>query len=169
MFIMKISDIQNKIEKVNVGILGDGRIRDKQYLFYFLYRIICKYRKILERVDVKEILKGIYAVLNINSYDNKCFPLINRLTDDEKELNFLLLGTLSLFYKYFNEEENLPETPDSKNFEDFVSTKVYQKNIIENDLIKLALLVPNLSRPRTLAEIEQSDLDKEILDNLLGD
>ena len=48
MFIMKISDIQDKIEKVNVGILRDGRIRDKQYLFYYLYRIICKYRKVLK-------------------------------------------------------------------------------------------------------------------------
>ena len=169
MFIMKISDIQDKIEKVNVGILRDGRIRDKQYLFYYLYRIICKYRKVLERVNIEEILKKIYDVLNINLNDNICFPLINRLTDNENDLNYLLLGALSLFYKYFNEEESLSETPDSKNFEDFIVTKVYEKNIIENDLIKIALLVPNLSRPRTLAEIEKSNLDKKFLNNLLGD
>lgn len=161
-FIIRISDIQDKIEKKNIGILRDSRIRSKQYLFYYLYRIICKYRKILERIDIKEILDKIYDVLNINSYENKCFPLINRLTDDDKELNVLILGSLSLFYKYFTEEETLPETPDSKNFEDMILNKAYEENIIENDLIKLSLLVPNLSRPRTLAEIEQSGFNKKI-------
>jgi hypothetical protein len=158
LFITEISKIQDNIEKSQdqYDLLQDSKIRNKQYLFYYLYRIICKYRKELERTDVSEIINNLYDIINVkdNSNINKCFPLINKLTNDEKILDQILLASLSIFFKYSQEVDKLTKTPQSKNFEDFIMSKVYEDDIIVNDLIKLSLLLPNLSRPRTLTEME---------------
>lgn len=154
LFIIEISNIQDKIGKSQdkYDLLQDSKIRNKQYLFYYLYRIICTYKKELLRVDVEEIINNIYDLINVER--NQCFALSDKLTTDENILDQILLAALSVIYKYGQEFDKLPKTSQSKNFENFIISKIYKNDIIVNDLIKLSLLLPNLSRPRTLTEME---------------
>lgn len=164
LFISEISKIQDNIEKSNdkYDLLQDSKTRNKQYLFYYLYRIICTYRRELERTDVTQIINNIYDLINVKGSKFKCFPLTSRLTTDEKILDNLILAALSVLYKYSQDSVNLSKTPQSKNFVDFIISKIYKDNIIVNDLIKLNLLLPNLSRSRTLSELEMNKGDKEM-------
>lgn len=171
LFLSEISKIQDNIEKSNdkYDLLQDSKVRNKQYLFYYLYRIICTYRKELERTDVGEIINNIYDLINVKGSIYKCFPLTSKLTTDENILDQLLLASLSVFYKYGKDSNELSKTVQSKNFDNFIVSKIFKNDVIVNDLIKLSLLLPNLSRPRTLTEMEinkQEDEINEIIKNL---
>lgn len=170
LFISEISKIQDNIEKSEdkYDLLQDSKVRNKQYLFYYLYRIICTYRKELERVDVEELINNIYDLINVKGSKYKCFPLSSKLTTDEKILDQLILASLSVFYKYSQDSSKLSKTPQSKNFDDFIISKMYKDDIVVNDLIKLSLLLPNLSRPRTLSEMEINKRQSEIEEILKG-
>ena len=143
-------DIYNVYDLINKGIEGaktliDVKLISKQYLAYYLYRIVCKYIKVFEQSVSSKNLSDIFLLLKIPSIADKslCYPMAGKMTNDEKILDVIILSFIEVFDLTFKYIATVPNIASYKNFLDLIISK--NVTTIVQDLIDLQKLIPGLS------------------------
>ena len=129
--------------------LGDTSIIQKQYIIYYLYRIICKNYIFFSSLALQQDIKNIFELLEIkNANLNICIPLANRMTTDKNKLNNIFKAIMELFDSSIRKikETRHKAIISSVHYSDlyyYLESKS-KKNIIK-DINKLYKFIPNLS------------------------
>jgi hypothetical protein len=133
-------------EPVGKQPLIGHNIIEKQYIVYYLYRILCKYEQLFTTNLSYEKVRDIYDLLRIpKEKKNICYPMSQKMTSNDNLLNVILTGIVELFNQL---NENLKMTMTNNyfmEFTEFLNKKPLEKII--QDLMELHQLVPNLSAP----------------------
>jgi len=121
----------------------DHNIIEKQYLTYYLYRILCKYEKMMQYVVSRKKITDIYTILRIpENYENTCYPLAHKMTYNDQLLELSILGMLDIFKQV---DDTLKSSIGNKQYEElieFISEKDLEMILL--DLKVLQKLFPNL-------------------------
>ena len=128
-----------KIDIIQTAILS------KQYLTYYLYRIIAKFMPLISiALPSKDITKLFKLLLIPREHDiNKNYPLVGKMTYNEQTLDLiikLILEMLSNLDKYIN---TLPNKDSYKMLYIFLETK--NLSTIIQDIQDLQTLLPGIS------------------------
>jgi hypothetical protein len=193
-----INETKEKLKKTIKGQLINNYVIEKQFLAYYIYRIWIKYRKLMEYINTTSEFNKVLMYLNIppKYYKyNVTFPMQDKMINNEKQLDLVILNILKHFNKtaeYFekvmnkelsssnannnktNKTENtyIPKnetiTPNGqyKQLNLLLESKSLQ--MIVTDIAMLKVLVPNLSKPSgriSLWEKVSPYIDKVELDN----
>lgn len=146
--------------------LAKNSVTEKQYLAYYIYRIWIKYRKLVTSVNTPTEFNKVLSYLEIPNkyYDlNVVYPLVNKMTSNENQLDYVILNIMSQLNKVAKTfSPSIPTTPPPENpadakpdtkpkSEEFDMLVNYlegknTENIVQ-DIIQLKLLIPNLARP----------------------
>ena len=133
-------------EPVGKQPLIEHNVIEKQYIVYYLYRIICKYEQLFVTNLSYQVVRDIYKLLRIPEEKKRgCYPMSQKMTSNDELLNLILTSMVELFNQL---NENLKMTMTNKyfmEFKDFLSKKPLERII--QDLMELHQLVPNLSAP----------------------
>jgi hypothetical protein len=154
-FLFKLIKIN---DKVNVGIekekdskkltnIVKPSIKTKQYLVYYLYRILCKNSKLIKKVGLDDDINNIFKSMGVSKNNSGCESMTNKMSNDSVELENLVINMMEILNN-FNETRDslLPDT--YYDFYIFLEEKS-KGNQIRNDLEELSVLVPNLSVPES--------------------
>jgi hypothetical protein len=136
----------------------DTKLISKQYLTYYLYRIFCKYTNIFENSIPSSQINNLLKILRIpkeNQYENTCYPLAGKLTNDEKFLDMIILTILDMLTKIGKYIATLPNKTSYGDFLEFLAQK--KLNIIVQDLVDLQKLIPGLSVPAIRPDYDDDD------------
>lgn len=121
----------------------------KQYLAYYIYRIVTKYITIVElgatSGDVNDFMTYLRIPLEHNRLLN--YPLAGKLTNDDKLLDMIVLKGIDLLTK---SDKYIKSLPSSTSAYDDLNNFFKQKEltVIIQDLIDLQTLLPGLSVPQ---------------------
>ena len=120
----------------------------KQYLAYYIYRIITKYYNVVEiglsSTDINEFMSYLRIPKEHNRMLN--YPLSGKLTNDSKILDMIILKGIDILIKTDKYIKSLPS--DVVAYDDFYNFfKQKELTIIIQDLIDLQTLLPGLSVP----------------------
>ena len=146
-----MSDIYDIYELINNDDDSKSFIKvkttSKQYLAYYIYRIISKYMDIFDNVVSKEI-KEFLKLLRIPETQNirLTYPLVGKMIHDEQILDVIILTGIDIFNKTDKYINTLPNIMMYSKFFKFLQEK-NMKTILQ-DLIDLQKLVPGLSAPK---------------------
>ena len=155
------NDIYNIFQLINKGTEGaktfiDVKLISKQYLAYYLYRIVCKHIRIFEQAVPSNNIADVFLLLKIPREANKslCYPMAGKMTNDEKMLDIIILSFIQMFEMTLKYISTIPNVRSFKNFLDLITSKDI-KTIVQ-DLIDLQKLLPGLSvsaiRPSYLSD-----------------
>lgn len=165
-------------KKKNKSLI-DNYLIEKQYLAYYIYRIWIKYRRLMEYTNTPSSFNKILTYLNVPSKYfkyNVTYPMQDKMVNNEKQLDLIILNILNQFNKcnkYFtniNSKQLSTNTSDNNNSNKSKSKKekleeietITEKgqyrqltellkiktfNVILNDIQTLKILIPNLSKP----------------------
>ena len=118
-------------------------IKTKQYFVYYLYRIICKNRKLIKKVGVGADINNIFKSMGVPKSNSGCESMTNKMSNDSVELENLIINMMEILNNFNEKRESL--LPDTYyDFYNFLEEKS-KGNQIRNDLEELSVLVPNLS------------------------
>ena len=119
--------INNNNNKKNTDIIKTN-ILSKQYLVYYLYRIITKFMPLISiALPSKDIKQLINLLLIPSEHDiNKNYPLVGKMTNDEHTLNLVLKSILKIFTNLDKYIKTLP----NKNSYDMLYKFLKQKNLL---------------------------------------
>ena len=118
-------------------------IKTKQCLVYYLYRIICKNRKLIKKVGVGADINNIFKSMGVPKSSRVCNSMTNKMSNDSVELENLIINMMEILNNFNEKRESL--LPDTYyDFYNFLEEKS-KGNQIRNDLEELSVLVPNLS------------------------
>ena len=131
----------NKDSKTIINIT----ILSKQYLAYYMYRILVKFFNIFEIAIPTTDFKNLFKLLRIPAEHDKTknYPLAGKMTNDEELLDLIILTEIDMFNKVDKYIQTLPNPDSYNNIYDFLKTK--ELPIIIQDLIDLQKLIPGLS------------------------
>jgi len=118
----------------------------KQYLAYYIYRIVTKYIIIIENAATVADLDEFMTYLRIPKEHNRQlnYPLAGKLTNDDKILDLIILKGIDLLIKTDKYIKNLPSNVTSyKDLYNFFKQK--ELTVVIQDLIDLQNLIPGLS------------------------
>jgi len=123
------------------------KVISKQYLAYYIYRIITKYIKLIElgasHSEILEFMK--YLRIPEGHKHNLNYPLAGKMTNDEEILDMIILRGLDMLSKTDKYIKTLPNQEAYIDLFEFLKTK--EISIIVQDLIDLQTLIPGLSVP----------------------
>jgi len=145
-----IADINSLIKIANDPVgkqpLIEHNTIEKQYIVYYLYRILCKYETLFETTLSYKKIRDIYDLLRIPEKKNRgCYPMAHKMTNDSNLLDIILLGLVELFNQ-LNETLKMSFTNNHfSKLKKFIATKPLE--VIIQDLIDIQHFVPNLSAP----------------------
>jgi hypothetical protein len=143
------NDIYGVYELINEGKETKSIINvvvlSKQYLAYYLYRIMTK---LMNAVDVAIPSKDVKTVLQLlripKEHDKtKVYPMAGKMTNDEELLNLIILSIIDILNKTDKYIQSLPSTRGYGVIYEFIKLK--DLPVIIQDLIDLQKLVPGLS------------------------
>jgi len=120
----------------------------KQYLAYYIYRIITKYYNIVELALSSSDTNEFMTYLRIPKEHNRMlnYPLAGKLTNDSKILDMIILKGIDILIKTDKYIKSLPT--DAVGYDDFYNFfKQKELTLIIQDLIDLQTLIPGLSVP----------------------
>ena len=148
-FIENISLVKEDISSVKEDYIINSEIEHKQLLVYYLYRIICKFNRIISVNTNESHIRDIFTLLEIQGEMlNKCYPLCGKMPNKVDKLNEILdksVELLQLFATNFTTLSKKGNNKDIIKIKDFMISKNTKKQIQE-DLILLSLLLPKLSK-----------------------
>lgn len=145
-----MSDIYDIYELINNDDDSRSFIKvkttSKQYLAYYLYRIITKYMDIFDNAVSSEI-KEFIKLLRIPEIQNikLTYPLVGKMIHDEQILDVIILTAIDIFNKTNKYFHKLNNTNKYVNFFEFLEEK--NMTTILKDIIDLQKLIPGLSAP----------------------
>jgi len=120
----------------------------KQYLAYYIYRVITKYYKIVElglsTGDINEFMTYLRIPKEHNRLLN--YPLAGKLTNDSKILDMIILKGIDILIKTDKYIKSLPSNV-TKYDDLYTFFKQKELTVIIQDLIDLQTLLPGLSVP----------------------
>ena len=120
----------------------------KQYLAYYIYRIITKYVKIVELASSNSEIDEYMTYLRIPIEHNRLrnYPMAGKLTNDDKILDMSILKGIDLLTKIDKYIKSLPTNITS--YDDLYKFFAQKElTVIIQDLIDLQTLLPGLSVP----------------------
>lgn len=127
---------------INVTIIS------KQYLAYYIYRIITKYIHIIEFGVSSGDIDEFMLYLRIPKEHNRLlnYPLAGKMTNDDSILNMIILKGIDMLTKTDKYLKTLSSSV--KSYDDFYTfLKEKDLPVIIQDLIDLQKLIPGLSVP----------------------
>lgn len=145
-FTMDILNIYELINKnKDVKSLVNIVVISKQYLAYYLYRIMAKFMNAFEvgvpSSDINNILTLLRIPAESDRYKN--YPLAGKMTNDEKILDLIILSIIDMLVKVDKYIHTLPNTTGYSNLYEFIAMK--DLPVIIQDLVDLQKLIPGLS------------------------
>jgi hypothetical protein len=134
-----INDGKNTKSIINITIIS------KQYLAYYLYRIITKFMNVVEVAIPSKTINTLLKLLRIpKEHDRRQnYPIAGKMTNDEELLNLIILSSIDILNKVDKYIKTLPNDSGYSTLYDFIKQK--ELPIIIQDLIDLQKLVPGLS------------------------
>ena len=141
--------IKEDVDLVKEDYIINSELTHKQLLVYYLYRIFCKFNKVISLNTNKSYINDIFSLLEIpQDMYNKCYPLCGKLPNKIEKLNEVLnksIELMRLFTTNFTTLSKIGNTKDIMKIKDFIQSKNTKKQIQE-DLILLSMLLPKLSK-----------------------
>lgn len=131
----------NKDAKSIVNIV----ILSKQYLAYYLYRIIIKFINLFEIAIPSADINNLLKLLRIPKEHNKTknYPLAGKMTNEEQLLDLIILTAIDMFNKVDKYIQTLPNPDAYNSIYEFI--KIKDLPVIIQDIIDLQKLIPGLS------------------------
>ena len=120
----------------------------KQYLAYYIYRIITKYITIVEMGTSTADINEFMTYLRLPKEHNRqlSYPLAGKLTNDDKILDMIILRGIDILIKTDKYIQSLPSNITS--YDDLYKFFAQKElTVIIQDLIDLQTLIPGLSVP----------------------
>jgi len=120
-------------------------VLSKQYLAYYLYRIMSKFMNIFEVALANKDIDNLFRLLRIpREHDKlKVYPLAGKMPNDEEILNIIILSIIDMLNKVDKYINSLPSPGGYSIIYEFIKLK--DLSIIIQDLIDLQKLIPGLS------------------------
>ena len=144
-----ITDIFSIYELMNKDDDSKGFIKiktiSKQYLAYYIYRIITKYMNLFQNsISKNEIIKFL-SIIGIPPEHNILlnYPLAGKMTNDEKLLDLFIITGIDFFNKVDIYIKDLPNDKGNKDIVNYLKSKDL-KTILQN-LVDLQMLLPGIS------------------------
>lgn len=132
---------ESKKEKsiINVTVIS------KQYLAYYLYRIMTKFMNVMENAIPSADILTVLKLLRIPAEHDirKNYPMAGTMTNDEELLNLIILSVIDMLNKADKFIKSLPTDAGYSEIYEFIKLK--ELPVIIQDLIDLQRLVPGLS------------------------
>jgi hypothetical protein len=134
-----INDGKNTKSIISVSVIS------KQYLAYYLYRIISKFMNVIEAALPTNDINTYFQLLRIPKEHNrlKNYPMAGKMTNDEELLDLIILTSIDILNKLDKYIKTLPNDAGYANVYEFLKLK--DLPVIIQDLIDLQKLVPGLS------------------------
>jgi len=157
------TDIYNIYELINkdknTKTIINSVVISKQYLAYYLYRIITKFMGVAELAIPSKDLTTFIKLLRIPKEHNrlKNYPMAGKMTNDEDLLNLIILTSIDILTNIDKYIKTLPSDNKYSYIYDFLKLK--ELTTILQDLIDLQKLIPGLS----VSEIRPNYIDDENL------
>jgi hypothetical protein len=143
------NDIYGVYELINEGkstkSIINTTIISKQYLAYYLYRIIAKFINLFEIAIPSTDINNLLKLLRIpKEHDRtKNYPLAGKMTNEEQLLDLIILTAIDMFNKVDKYILSLPNPDAYNSIYEFI--KIKDLPIIIQDIIDLQKLIPGLS------------------------
>jgi hypothetical protein len=130
--------------------LVNAKIISKQYLAYYIYRIVTKYMYLVEQSSPSKDIDFFFSLLRIPTEHDKHlnYPISGKLSNEGDLLNMIILSGIQMFEKidnYLKTLNNKNKQNKYKSFYTFMEEKTV--SAIIKDIMDLQKLLPGLSVP----------------------
>jgi hypothetical protein len=144
-FINDLNGIYELITNENSKSFINVKMISKQYLNYYIYRIISKYIMLTMNAVSNNELEKYFKLLRIPKEHNKLltYPMGGKMTNDEELLDIIFYNGTDILNKIDKYLQSLKNISEYQDFFEFIERKDLQ--FIIQDLIDLQKLVPGLS------------------------
>ena len=141
--------INNQDNEKSLSLINTKTI-SKQYLAYYIYRIVTKYINLVESASSSADVLFFMNLLRIPKDHNRLlpYPMAGKMTNDSSNLDMIILGGVDLFDKVNNYLTALNKNYKNskfKSFYNFLNEKTLP--VIIKDIMDLQKLLPGLSVP----------------------
>jgi hypothetical protein len=146
--IYNIFDLINK--ETNKKSLVNTIIISKQYLAYYIYRIVTKYIILIETATSSDDVNFFMSLLRIPKEHNRelNYPMAGKMTNEAELLDMIILGGIDMFDKVNNFLNTLNNKNKQNKFQEFFRfIKEKDLSVIIKDIMDLQKLLPGLSVP----------------------
>ena len=136
-------EIQQQKKEDKPSLLINSIVIQKQYLVYYIYRIICTNYEYFRLIALGTHIKNLNTKLEIlSNYKFVCYPLANRMTNDEIKLDDIFQEMVKMLNNAIKKSKEVDHP--NQELETFLTKKTH--NQIIKDIKKLIEFVPNLSK-----------------------
>ena len=149
-FINNIYNINDLINNDKESSLVNTKIISKQYLAYYIYRIVTKYISLIEAGTSADDINFFMSLLRIPNEHNRLlnYPMAGKMTNDPDVLDMLILGGIDMFEKVNNFLNTLNKKNRQNTYKEFyIFMKEKELSVIIKDIMDLQKLLPGLSVP----------------------
>ena len=146
--IYNIFDLINK--DTNKKSLVNTMTISKQYLAYYIYRIVTKYIVLIEIATSSDDVNFFMSLLRIPKEHNRelNYPMAGKMTNEDELLDMIILGGIDMFDKVNNYLNTLNDKNRQNKFQEFFRfIKEKDLSVIIKDIMDLQKLLPGLSVP----------------------
>ena len=146
--IYNIFDLINK--DTNKKSLVNTMTISKQYLAYYIYRIVTKYIILDEIATSSSDINFFMSLLRIPKEHNRelNYPMAGKMTNEDELLDMIILGGIDMFDKVNNYLNTLNDKNRQNKFQEFFRfIKEKDLSVIIKDIMDLQKLLPGLSVP----------------------
>lgn len=147
-FLQNVQGLYDYVQALDVSAeLINSKIIHKQYIAYYLYRIICKYYNMISQITNTVLIREkIFAPLKIPRSSEGCYALVGRMIRDEDVLDVVIDNMMKLLAAFEKKKTGLIDerNKDAKDFNEFIASK-NTVEIINGDITKLYKYLPGLS------------------------
>lgn len=147
--IFNIYDLINNENEKSLSLINT-KIISKQYLAYYIYRIITKYIILVEISTSSEDVNFFMSLLRIPTEHNRelNYPMAGKMTNELEMLDMIILGGIDMFDKVNNYLKTIDKKNKQNKYQEFYKfIKEKDLTTIIKDIMDLQKLLPGLSVP----------------------
>ena len=147
--IFNIYDLINNENEKSLSLINT-KIISKQYLAYYIYRIITKYIILVEISTSSEDVNFFMSLLRIPIEHNRelNYPMAGKMTNELEMLDMIILGGIDMFDKVNNYLKTIDKKNKQNKYQEFYKfIKEKDLTTIIKDIMDLQKLLPGLSVP----------------------
>ena len=141
--------INNETNEKSLSLINT-KIISKQYLAYYIYRIITKYIILVEIATSSIDVNFFMSLLRIPKEHNRelNYPMAGKMTNENEMLDMIILGGIDMFDKVNNYLNTLNKKNKQNKYQEFYKfIKEKDLTTIIKDIMDLQKLLPGLSVP----------------------
>ena len=167
-FIKSIKVINELSNKTLPSKIIEHKVIEKQYIAYYLYRILCKYERLMSSVAPYKKVQEIFFLLKIplERKTNYCYPMAHKMTRKINKLNDIISKILEIFTIVENTLKISISNYEYKKLEAFLKTKDLETILV--DINTLQHLFPNLGVTGVKPYFKNQLNNKNKMDELSG-